>query len=181
MKQSAVARRYAAGLGETAADNDRLEDYLQKLQDFHALMGASDDLSEALENPVIELDKKYLILDALLEKLAYPEPLIKFIKLLVENNRISLLSEIVDAFHREVNEATNQVTAEIISSVSLTDQQEDTLKSQIASLTGKKVKLDKKVDPGVIGGLRIKIGSRIYDGTIKNQILMMRKKIVEGY
>lgn len=181
MKQRAVARRYAVGLGDTAQDSNQLEDYLQKLREFHTLKQSSADLSVALENPVIELEKKYAVLDALLERLSYPEPLIKFIKLLIENDRISLLPEILEAFHQKVNEAANRVTAEIISSVSLKEEQESALQSQIENLTGKQASLSKKVDSGVMGGLCIKIGSRIYDGTIKNQILMMRKKIVEGY
>ena len=80
-----------------------------------------------------------------------------------------------------MDEATNQISAEVITSVPITDEQETDLKQQIGKMTGKNVNLQKKLDPEVLGGLCVIIGSRVYDGTLKNQLFLMKKRIIEGY
>jgi len=181
VKQRAVARRYAAALTESVQRSDELEDLLQKLQELNTILLSSAELREVLENPLFGLDNKFAVLEAVFEKLAFQDYLRKFVRLLVENKRIAHLPEVLEAFKKAVDEATHQISAEAITPVPITDEQETDLKQQIGKMTGKNVNLQKKLDPEVLGGLCVIIGSRVYDGTLKNQILLMKKRLIEGY
>lgn len=181
VKQRAVARRYAAALTESVQRSDELEDLLQKLQELNTILLSSAELREVLENPLFGLDNKFTVLEAVFEKLAFQDYLRKFVRLLVENKRIAHLPEVLEAFKKAVDEATHQISAEAITPVPITDEQETDLKQQIGKMTGKNVNLQKKLDPEVLGGLCVIIGSRVYDGTLKNQILLMKKRLIEGY
>ena len=121
------------------------------------------------------------MLDALAAKLGVGDRVIRnFIVVLMDHGRIALLGEIVAQVGQELNTRAGRVDAEIVSSRELAAPQRQALEAEIARLTGKQVLPRYTTDAGLIGGVTVRVGSTIYDGSVRGQLQRMRQQLVEG-
>jgi F-type H+-transporting ATPase subunit delta len=127
-----------------------------------------------LQNPVIGLDKKAAVLHELGTRAKAPPVVEKFLAHVVRKNRISLLAEIAEAFARLADQASNRKVVHLSSARPLTDSSRADIEQKLAAATRGAIELTTDVNPGLLGGLKIRIGSTVYDGSIRGQIERMR-------
>ena len=141
----------------------------------------SADLREVWQSPAISTEQKHKVLDALVAKLGVTErPVRNFIVVLIDHDRIGLLSEIAAQVEVELNSRSGRVEAEITSARELAPEQRTTLLTELGRLTGKTVLPRYVTDQSLIGGVKVRVGSTIYDGSVRGQLQRMRQQLVEG-
>ena len=176
---SAVANRYAKALADVVAEQGQTDQVKDSLGAFYHLVSGHEELQRVFRNPTIPLAQKRGVLNALLARLK-PLPVVaNFLAVLLENQRIQQLGEIVAAFNRELDRRLGVVSAEVTTAGPITDAERRQLSDRLARLTGKQVRLQFSVDAEIIGGVVTRIGSVIYDGSIRNQLEQIKIRLRE--
>ena len=169
-----VAARYALALFELADDERKLDQVAEDLKAVEALLHESDDLRRLIANPVVSRAESGRAMAALLDK-SGADPLTRnFIGLVAANRRLFALPAMIKAYLAELAERRGEVTAEVVSATRLTDSQSQALETALQNALGGKVALSHSVDPGLIGGLVVKVGSRMVDSSLRTQLQKMR-------
>ena len=137
----------------------------------------SYDLRKVWSNPAVSFDQKIKILDALAAKMELVRQMRNFTAILIEKRRIGLLSEIAEQVKVELNERMGFVNADITSARDLAADEKTSLEAQLGRVTGKKVHASYAQDASLLGGAMIKVGSTIYDGSVRGQLQRMKAKI----
>lgn len=164
-----VANRYAFSLFEAAAEKGIVEDVKNDLNLIGEILAGSFDLVVFLKSPIIKAEKKKSALEAVFfNKIS---PLTKsFITLLVDNGREEALQLVIKSFIKIYNERNNIIEIEVFSAHELADTQLKSLKSALEVKFQKKVILETKINPSLMGGIAIKYGDTIIDGTVKHKL-----------
>lgn len=169
-----IARPYASALFDLAASENQLASVETSLSDVSRLIGESQDFSRFLRSPVISSDAKASALDALLAK-GTTNPLVaNFLKLVARNGRLFALDAIIAGFRELAAKARGEVTAEVTSAAPLTAEQAKALSATLKAKIGKTVTLNQFVDPSLIGGLQVKVGSQMIDSSLKTKLTAMK-------
>lgn len=171
---STIARPYASALFDLAQSENQLASVETGLSDISRLIGESEDFSRYLRSPVISGDVKASALDAILAK-AQVNPIVgNFLRLVAKNGRLFALDAIIVAFRELAAAARGETTAEVTSAVPLTNDQANALSETLKAKLGKTVTLNQFVDPTLIGGLQVKVGSQMIDSSIKTKLAAMK-------
>ena len=172
-----IAKRYADALADAAAAQGQLSAAAEELHAFAHLVGQSKDLKDLFASPAFTPNDKAAVLDAIIER-AKPTPFVaNFLRVLLKNFRIHYLAEIDEAFAAEVDRRVGVVTADVTTAAPLTDAERQVLANRLTTMTGKQVKLSFVTNPELIGGVVTKIGSRIYDGSIRAQLEVVKRQM----
>ena len=165
-----LAGRYASALYELA-DKDRVLDAVSEdLVKFRQLMMESDDLNRLIRSPIIGRSDQNSGLMAILEN-ANAKPLTKkFIGAVVMNRRVFVIADIIDVFMSELAERRGEIKATVISAVELSAKQLKDLAGSLNKALGQKVSIDLTVDTSLIGGLIVRVGSRMIDSSIRSKL-----------
>ena len=165
-----LAGRYASALYELA-DKDRVLDAIaEDLAKFRQLIMESDDLNRLIQSPIISRSDQNSGLMAILEN-ANAKPLTKkFIGAVVMNRRIFVIADIIDVFMSELAERRGEIKATVISAVELSAKQLRDLAGSLNKALGQKVSIDLTVDTSLIGGLIVRVGSRMIDSSIRSKL-----------
>ena len=179
---AAVASRYARALADliakTKLDASAVVAQLRSLSDAFQ---ASAVLREVWESPAITVEQKHKVLDALAVKAGVTaRPVRNFIAVLIDQNRIALLPEIAAQLELELNARGGRIDADIVSARELTAEQRSALLAEIARVTGKIVLPRYSTDQSLIGGVTVRVGSTIYDGSVRGQLQRMRRQLIES-
>ena len=180
MTHSALASRYAGALVDVATAPKAALDPHQVLRDLRAFEGvfsASPELRNALISPSIPPARKRAVLARIGEKLAISTIARNFLFVLADHHRIAMLSEVLEAFDLLLDERLGFTRAEIASAADLGQPQRDALSHQLERLTGRQVRLRFSVDRELIGGLVARIGSTVYDGSVRRQLETLGKRL----
>jgi F-type H+-transporting ATPase subunit delta len=178
--RSEVAERYATALFELARDEGQLETVERDLDELSRAMNDSEDLRRLVRSPVFDAEDKGRAFGALLEQ-AGAAPLTRnFIALLARNGRLSHLEATIDAFGRLLADHRGEVTAEAVSARPLSDEQTRDLRAQIEASVGRSVKLDTRVDESLLGGLIVKVGSRMIDSSLRTKLNRLQQSLKEA-
>lgn len=178
--RSEIAERYAEALFELAREEGKAETVESDLDALREAYDGSADLRRLIASPAFSSDQKMAGIAALLER-GKAEPMSQnFGKLLAKNGRLSLLPLVITRFKRIAAEARGEVTAEVISAHPLTDAQKGELATQLRASVGKDVQLDTRTDPELLGGLIVKIGSRMIDSSLKTKLARLRARLKEA-
>lgn len=177
MSESKAAGRYAKSLIDLSKEQNALEDLKRDMLAFEAIVERHSELSAILKNPIVPLDKKLGILEALFKNTVHTITL-SFFKLLVNKGRAALLVDIASQFIKQYNEFKGIVKVEVSTATSLTDA----AKAEVIALVKNKiganeVQLVEKVDEQLIGGLVLKVGDRQFDGSIANGLNRLKKEL----
>jgi len=150
---------------------------LQEAQSLAHLVVSSQQLREVWEAPSIPAEQKRALLDAIVARENVSRPVRNFMAVLMDHRRIKFLEPIVTEFGQELNRRLGFTEAEIISARELGPEERNALESQVQSLTGRKVRARYAQDSALLGGAIVKVGSTIYDGSVKGQLQRIREAI----
>ncbi|MBE7732804.1 F0F1 ATP synthase subunit delta [Devosia faecipullorum] len=169
-----IARPYASALFDLAKSENQLAQVETGLSDISRLIGESEDFSRYLRSPVIPGDVKASALDALLGK-AKVNPLVgNFLRIVARNGRLFALDQIIVSFRALAAAARGETNADVTSAAPLTDAQAKALAETLKQKLGKTVTLNQFVDPSLIGGLQVKVGSQMIDSSLKTKLAAMK-------
>jgi F-type H+-transporting ATPase subunit delta len=153
---------------------------LQELHSIEALLKESDQLRRVLENPSIPGDRKRAVLDAITQRMGTTRQVRNFIAVLTDHRRLPLFSEILKQLQQELNDRQGFAEAKVSTARQLSDPEKQVLETEIAKLTGKKVRAKYDQDATLLGGAVVQVGSTIYDGSVKGQLEKIREQLVEA-
>lgn len=178
MSARTSAARYARALFDVAlreSDPVRIGD---ELNEITGVIEEHPDLRRALLNAGVPQDVRVGVVRALAQSADLQPPLAKLLVLLGENNRLELLPHLRDVYRERVLAHANVVRASVRSAAPLSDDQRQALEHGLGRLTGKRVELDVAVDRDLIGGVVARIGSTVYDGSIRTQLQKMKQQLL---
>jgi F-type H+-transporting ATPase subunit delta len=165
-----VAGRYALALYELAQESGAIEPTSGELERFQNLLDSSEDLSRLVKSPVFSADEQETALQAIFNTAGINGHAAKLILLLAKNRRLSAVGDVIQAYRSLIARARGEVTADVTSAEPLTAAQVDSLKKDLAQAIGRNVTLVTRTDESLIGGLIVKIGSRMIDASLKTKL-----------
>lgn len=178
-----VGKRYASSLFEVVKEADQLATTEKIFVEITELQQQSDDFKELLYNRIVPTEAKRAVLTALLDKLSASQELKNFFQVVADHNRLGCLNHMIEAFNAMHAEHNNQLNAIVISSEPLTDEQIQQVQKALENTLSKKILVQTEVDPSILGGLIVKVGSYMLDDSVRTKIealrLMANKKIAE--
>ncbi|HWE84273.1 MAG TPA: ATP synthase F1 subunit delta [Terracidiphilus sp.] len=152
----------------------------RQLTDFIAAWDSSAPLREVVENPAIPETQKIAILDKINVKLGMAQQLRNFIAILIRNDRIAHVHEVADAYRAELQERQGIRRAEIVTARELSEPERNVLLDGVGKLAGAKIQATFKLDPALLGGTVVRIGSTVYDGSVKGRLERLREELIAG-
>jgi F-type H+-transporting ATPase subunit delta len=173
-----VARRYARALFGIGLDAGKFEALGDELGELATLWNESDELRQALENPVFKPTEKRAVLQTILPKIAPTPEVQRFVLLLLERRRIMLLPAIARAYRDLTDAHVGRVRAEVTSAQELSPATLDRVRRSLEQRTGKKVIIKSTVDPELIGGVVARVGDLVLDGSVRTQLEDLRSRLV---
>jgi len=176
---SAVAERYAGSLYDLAADANSVAAVEKDLNDFEALLAESADLSRLIKSPVFSAEEQAKAIAAVLDKAGVKGLTANFLRVVAKNRRLFAIPAIIKAFRRIAAEARGETSAEVTSAHALTGEQENELKASLKAVAGKDVSIAVTVDPSLLGGLIVKMGSRQIDTSLKTKLASLKLALKE--
>ena len=180
MKNQALIKRYAHGLLSTLKGEKEYGIIYRELKEFSNLLAAREKLYDLLTRPLLPVSRKKKIAEGILSKSSMQQKTTRFILLLIENDRLELLSGIIEFLPDLWNKEKGIVTYEVLSVVPLTDSQEKKLQDKLEHIENKPVALKYKKDPSLIGGISLRKGNIVYDVSIKGDLERLREQIIKG-
>lgn len=180
MSVETVARRYATALADVVLKNGETETVKNELKTWEDLIKSNGDLQTAFANPTIAHLSKEKVLESLLKKTKPAKTTANFLRVLLRNSRLTELSNINEKFASVLDERNGIISAEITSSRPLSDAEKAEFQANLAKLTGKTVNLHFEIDKNIIGGVVTRVGSIVYDGSVKTQLENLKEQLVNG-
>lgn len=177
---SGVSGRYATALFELARDEKSVDAVKADLDKFDAMLSESADLKRLVRSPVFSADAQLKALTAVLERAGISGVAAKFLKVLTSNRRLFAVGDVIRAFRALVAKFKGEATADVTVAETLSDKNLDALKTALKSVTGKDVALNVKVDPSIIGGLVVKLGSRMVDSSLRTKLNTIKHAMKEA-
>jgi F-type H+-transporting ATPase subunit delta len=172
-----VARAYAEALADAAAAKSSLPQAASEVATFAGLLAGNAELHNVFASPAIAPDDKMKVLEALVAR-SGPNPLVaNFLRVLLRNNRLHHLDAVQKALADELDRRQGVVTAEVTTAAPVTDAERAMLEARLVALTGSKVRLTYSTDPALIGGVVTRIGSVIYDGSIRTKLDAIKRRM----
>jgi F-type H+-transporting ATPase subunit delta len=176
---AAAASRYARAFAEVVIDL-RIEpgEALQELNAIAALLKASAELHTVLQNPSVPHKQKLALLDAIVARQHGSRALRNFVAVLIDHRRLGQIEEIAQQFRHELNQRLGIAEAQVSSARELMPEEKHLLEKQMAAITGKVVQATYLRDASLLGGAIVRIGSTIYDGSVRGQLRKIRENLV---
>jgi len=170
MNVSGIAGRYAMALFDLATDEGALDQTAEDMASIGRMIAESDDLHRLVRSPVIGSAAQADALDAIMAQAKFGSLTQKFVGLVASNRRLFALPGMVQGFAQLMAQHRGEIAGEVTSAHPLTDAQLDTLRAQLKTAVGSDVQVDAKVDPSLLGGLVVKIGSRMIDSSLRTKL-----------
>lgn len=165
---------YATALIETLDSDAAVDQVAQDLENFQALIKELPALARVLDYPGMPLDQRTGILGEALDKMSPHPTTRRFLSMVVEKGRVQELASIVEAFQRMRDTRRGVTRAEVVTSVPVGDGERRGWEQALARLTGKKVKIEYRTDHKLLGGALARVGSTVYDGSVRKQLARIR-------
>lgn len=175
-----VAGRYAAALFDLAREADALETVEGELNSLGAAVAASPDLRGFLKSPVYDRADQVKAVAAIAKKAGYGALTTNFLKLVASNRRLFALAAMIAAFAALAARHRGEVSAQATSAAPMSDDQIKTLRLEIEAMLGQAVKLETRVDPDLLGGLIVRIGSKMIDSSLRTKLNRLRTRMKEA-
>ena len=174
---SVVGDRYAESLFDLAKEENQVTQYLDDINLVGEVLDSDPQIVQFFNHVLIENDKKIQLLDQSF-KGNVDQYVLNFLKLLVQSRRIRYIDDIVKSYINLSNQYLGIEEGMIYTPYELTDQQIQDIEKAISQKENKKVTLKVSIDPSLLGGIKVQIANRIYDGTIKNKVEMLKKELL---
>jgi F-type H+-transporting ATPase subunit delta len=178
-RTSGVAERYASSLFELAVEAGSIDAVGADLDKFQSLLDQSDDLKRLIESPVFSAEEQAKAIAAIAEKAGIAGLVGNFLKVVANNRRLFAVPGMIRAYRAIAAEHRGEITAEVTSAHALDEAQETELKAALKGVTGKEVAVSVTVDPSILGGLIVKIGSRQIDSSLRTKLSTLKLALKE--
>ena len=176
---SGAAGRYATALFDLAKDEGALDAVAGDLNRFSSMLDESKDLERLIRSPVFSADEQGRALTSLLGKAGMSPLAVKFFKLLAANRRLFVVRDVIKGYRALVARERGETSAEVTSAHPLTDQQMSELKASLKATAGGEIRIETRVDPSILGGLVVKLGSRMIDSSLKTKLNSLKLAMKE--
>ena len=178
---SGMAGRYATALFELALENKAVDAVKKDLDQFDALIADSADLNRLVRSPVFDADEQLKALSAILAKAGIAGIAANFLRVITTNRRLFAVRDMIRGYRALVARHKGEVTAHVTVAEKFSDTHLDALKSALKTVTsGKDIDLDVKIDPAIIGGLIVKVGSRMVDSSLRTKLNSIKLAMKEA-
>jgi F-type H+-transporting ATPase subunit delta len=167
---SGLAERYAAALFDLADERRILDEAAANLRQLKAMMTESAELSRLIRSPILSREGQGKAVVALAERAGFAPLVRDFLAVVARNRRLFAVPAMIEAYLENLAERRGEVTAEVAAAQALSATQIDLLREQLRRSVGRQVAIDVRVDPGLIGGMIVKVGSRMIDGSIRSKL-----------
>lgn len=174
MSIAAVARRYAEALADLAVEHRQTAEIGAEL-DGYAQLFSHDELYNAFASPIVPQISKQRILDDLIARTKPGKTMENLLRLLFLHYRLHLIPAVRDQFHKAVNVRQGVIPAEVTTAAAVSDADKEALRSQLERTTGKRIDIKFKIDPALLGGAVTKLGSVVYDGSIRTRLRLIKE------
>jgi F-type H+-transporting ATPase subunit delta len=176
---SGVAGRYAAALFDLAREQGELDGVDQDLSKFQAMLDQSGDLKRLVNSPAFAAEDQDRALKAVMDWASVGATTSNFLRVVARNRRLFAAEDIIKSFRQQLAQHRGEIAAEVQSAFPLNDEQLAALKEKLKSSYGKDVRLNAKVDPSLLGGLVVKVGSRMFDSSLRTKLSNL-KVVLKG-
>ncbi len=174
-----MAGRYAIALFDLALEENKVEEVEAALGRIDTLLTESSDFARLVRSPVFSSEEQARSLTAIAAHTEVTGVTANFLQLLVKNRRLFALRNIIAGFRRLLADHRGEVSADVVSAIPLSEAQTEELKATLKAKTGKTITLNVTVDPSIIGGLIVKIGSRMVDTSIRTKLNALKYAMKE--
>jgi len=171
---SGMPGRYAMALFELSSETKSIDAVAVDLDRFQALLDGSKDLMRLVNSPVFSADEQMDAVQAVLKKAEITGLAANFISLVAKNRRLFAVPAMIKGFQALVAQARGEVTAEVTSAEALTEDQKKAFAAELKTALGQRAIIVEKVDPALLGGMIVKVGSRMVDSTLKSKLNSLR-------
>jgi len=176
---SGIAERYAGSLYELAVQSNTVDQVEADLGRFEALLSESDDLTRMIRSPVFSAEEQFKAVAAIADKAEITGLVGNFLRVVAQNRRLFAVPSMIKAFRAIAADARGEVAAEVTSAHALTAAQQSELKTALKAVAGKDVTIAVTVDPSLLGGLVVKIGSRQIDTSLRTKLNSLKLALKE--
>ena len=170
VQSTGLSGRYAAAIFELAEADKALDAVADDLAVFGRMIATSEDLRRLVRSPVISRDEQEAAVLAIADKAGMKKLTRNFLGVIAQNRRLFALPDMIGAYHAILASRRGETTAEVVSAKELSDAQMGALSDALKQAVGNKVSVDAKVDPGLLGGLIVKVGSRMVDSSLRTKL-----------
>jgi F-type H+-transporting ATPase subunit delta len=165
-----LAGRYATALYDLADEAKQLDAVAADLARLKAMIDDSEDLRRLIASPLVSRDQQAKSMDALVGEAGIGDLTRRFVRVVAGNRRLFALRAIIDVFNRMLADRRGELTAEVTSAKPLSQAQADAVNAALRGAVGRKVSMDLKVDPRLLGGLKVRVGSRLVDASLASKL-----------
>jgi F-type H+-transporting ATPase subunit delta len=178
---AAVLARYARAFADVVVEHKLNPDQtMEELSQMAALIQDSHDLRNVLQNPAVSREQKLALLDAIVQRMGATRMVRNFLAVLIDQHRIGSLGEILLMFKEELDRRMGIAQARVSSARELSAAEKKSLEQQLAVITGKTVRATYTEDTALLGGVTVRVGSTIYDGSVQGRLQRMREEIASS-
>ncbi len=178
MKNYLIAERYAKGLSRAVEDDAQVEAAAKHLREVCGIYEEDHDFRSVMLNPAIEVNDRARVLGAVVEAVGAAKEVARLLDVLLRRGRIATLPDVAEVFESIVDERLNRLSARVSSAAELEDTQRERLGSVLERFSGKRVHMDIKVDPSILGGVVARMGSTVIDGSVRTRLNRLRDTLL---
>jgi F-type H+-transporting ATPase subunit delta len=175
-----IARRYAGALADVIVERSEAEEVQKELGFWQAMIDENPDLREVFSNPTVSYEQKRKVLNELISRSQVRSTTANFLQVLLKNQRLTELAEINHRLEQVLNERAGVVAARVTTARPISLEIKETIQTKLRKLSGKQVRVDFETDNAIIGGLVTRIGSTIYDGSIRTQLELLATRLARS-
>lgn len=178
---AAVLGRYARAYAEVVVKHKHhIEKAVAEIEQMAVLMSSSRELRNLLANPAVSREQKLKLLDAIIARMDAGKLLRNFLAVLIDHRRIGNIGELVELFKQELDRRMGIAEAKVSSVRELTSAEKRSLEQELAEITGKTVRATYSQDASLLGGVMVRVGSTIYDGSVHGRLQRMRQELASA-
>lgn len=180
MSNSELSRRYAKAIFDLSAEKNALNEVEKDLRTIKSVLEESSKLREVVQNPVISRDEQRAAMSFLLKRVQVGDLVQRFVLVLIDNGRLGILGEAVDSYFELVKLHKGEIDAEVVSALALSKSQITEIEKSLGAALNKKVHVNSTVEPEILGGIVIKIGSKMLDASVSGGLDKLEKASKEA-
>ena len=177
---AAVLGRYARAYADVAVKNKlNPEKTVAEFQQMADVVNSSRELRNVLQNPAVNREQKLKLLDSIIQHIGATKMLRNFLAVLIDHRRIGNIGDLLEQFKRELDRRLGIADAKVSSVRELTAAEKQSLEKELAEITGKKVRATYSQDARLLGGVLVRVGSTIYDGSLRQRLESFKARLVQ--
>jgi F-type H+-transporting ATPase subunit delta len=180
MSVTTIARRYAEALADAAIARNQVEQIDGEARAFAEMMRSNSELRDLFASPIVSQRDKGKVLDALINRARPGSMTANLLRAMLNNYRLQYMGEMYEQFRRIINERAGVVVAEVTTAQPIGPSEQASLSRRLEQMTGKQVQFQFKTDPSLIGGVVTRIGSVVYDGSVRTQLQEIKQHLKAG-